>query len=84
QLPLAEVEKQFPEEYLLVPGWISSGLLATEYQVTDRITRKQQSFVRSLLDASGLEEAIRSLPARAEQMRRALELFRMHEGQSFS
>lgn len=50
QLPLTEVEKQFGEEYLLVPGWIQSGLLATEYQVRDKITRKQQSFVRSLLD----------------------------------
>ncbi|MGV3135071.1 primosomal protein N' [Brevibacillus agri] len=84
QMPLAEVEKQFPDEYLLVPGWISSGLLATEYQVTDRITRKQQSFVRSLLSGPELAEAIRSLPARAEQMKRALELFQMHEGQSLS
>ncbi|MGG1661579.1 primosomal protein N' [Brevibacillus sp. NRS-1366] len=83
-LPLAEVEKQFPEEYLLVPGWIHSGLLATEYQVTDRITRKQQSFVRSLLGKVQLEEVIASLPARAEQMRRVLQLFTEHEGQSFS
>lgn len=84
QIPLAEVEKQFPEEYLLVPGWIQSGLLATEYQVRDRITRKQQSFVRSLLDAAGLEQAIGSLTARAEQMRRVLELLLMHKEQSLS
>ncbi|WP_289136700.1 primosomal protein N' [uncultured Brevibacillus sp.] len=83
-LPLAEVEKQFPDEYRLVPGWIRSGLLATEYQVTDRITRKQQSFVKSLLEKPQLEEAIASLPARAEQMRRVLQLFAEHEGQSFS
>lgn len=83
-LPLAEVEKQFPDEYMLVPGWIRSGLLATEYQVTDRITRKQQSFVKSLLEKPQLEEAIASLPARAEQMRRVLQLFAEHEGQSFS
>jgi len=83
-LPFAEVEKQFPEECLLVPGWISSGLLATEYQVKDRITRKQQSFVRCLLSGEALAEALASLPARAEQMRRALELFAAHEGQSFS
>ncbi|MFP3389751.1 primosomal protein N' [Brevibacillus sp. SIMBA_040] len=83
-LPLAEVEKQFPDEYMLVPGWIGSGLLATEYQVTDRITRKQQSFVKSLLEKPQLEEAIASLPARAEQMRRVLQLFAEHEGHSFS
>ncbi|WP_409174575.1 primosomal protein N' [Brevibacillus fortis] len=84
QLPLTEVEKQFAEEYLLVPGWIQSGLLATEYQVRDRITRKQQSFVRSLLDEGKLEEAIGSLPARAEQMRRVLQLMLMHKEQSLS
>ncbi|RAT95549.1 primosomal protein N' [Brevibacillus sp. Leaf182] len=84
QIPLSEVEKQFAEEYLLVPGWIQSGLLATEYQVRDRITRKQQSFVRSLLDEGELEEAIGSLPARAEQMRRVLQLMLMHKGQSLS
>ncbi|MGG4447997.1 primosomal protein N' [Brevibacillus sp. HB1.4B] len=84
QLPLAEVEKQFAEEYLLVPGWIQSGLLATEYQVRDKITRKQQSFVRSLLDEGKLEEAISSLPARAEQMRRVLQLMLMHKEQSLS
>ncbi|MGF9908495.1 primosomal protein N' [Brevibacillus porteri] len=84
QLPLSEVEKQFAEEYLLVPGWIQSGLLATEYQVRDRITRKQQSFVRSLLDEGKLEEAIGSLPARAEQMRRVLQLMLMHKEQSLS
>ncbi|MFE1625744.1 primosomal protein N' [Brevibacillus reuszeri] len=83
-LPLAEVEKQFPDEYMLVPGWIRSGLLATEYQVTDRITRKQQSFVKSLLEKPQLEEAIASLPPRAEQMRRVLQLFAEHEGQAFS
>ncbi|WP_103107576.1 primosomal protein N' [Brevibacillus reuszeri] len=83
-LPLAEVEKQFPDEYMLVPGWIHSGLLATEYQVTDRITRKQQSFVKCLLEKTQLEEAIASLPARAEQMRRVLQLFAEHEGQAFS
>ncbi|GED58342.1 primosomal protein N' [Brevibacillus formosus] len=84
QIPLSEVEKQFAEEYLLVPGWIQSGLLATEYQVRDRITRKQQSFVRSLLDEGKLEEAIGSLPARAEQMRRVLQLMLMHKEQSLS
>ncbi|KMZ40263.1 MULTISPECIES: primosomal protein N' [Bacillales] len=84
QLPLTEVEKQFAEEYLLVPGWIQSGLLATEYQVRDKITRKQQSFVRSLLDEGRLEEAIGSLPARAEQMRRVLQLLLMHKEQSLS
>ncbi|MFF2528879.1 primosomal protein N' [Brevibacillus sp. NPDC058079] len=84
QLPLTEVEKQFAEEYLLVPGWIQSGLLATEYQVRDKITRKQQSFVRSLLDEGKLEEAIGSLPARAEQMRRVLQLMLMHKEQSLS
>ncbi|EJL21617.1 primosomal protein N' [Brevibacillus sp. BC25] len=84
QLPLTEVEKQFAEEYLLVPGWIQSGLLATEYQVRDKITRKQQSFVRSLLDEGKLEEAISSLPARAEQMRRVLQLMLMHKEQSLS
>ncbi|MFF0825666.1 primosomal protein N' [Brevibacillus sp. NPDC003359] len=84
QIPLTEVEKQFAEEYLLVPGWIQSGLLATEYQVRDRITRKQQSFVRSLLDEGKLEEAIGSLPARAEQMRRVLQLMLMHKEQSLS
>ncbi|MGG4453501.1 primosomal protein N' [Brevibacillus porteri] len=84
QLPLTEVEKQFAEEYLLVPGWIQSGLLATEYQVRDKITRKQQSFVRSLLDEGKLEEAINSLPARAEQMRRVLQLMLMHKEQSLS
>ncbi|MFJ9499818.1 primosomal protein N' [Brevibacillus centrosporus] len=84
QLPLAEVEKQFPEEYLLVPGWIHSGLLATEYQVKDRITRKHQSFVRCLLGPEQLAEAIASLPARAEQMRRVLTLFSQHADQSFS
>ncbi|WP_312115179.1 primosomal protein N' [Brevibacillus reuszeri] len=83
-LPLAEVEKQFPDEYMLVPGWIHSGLLATEYQVTDRITRKQQSFVKCLLEKEQLAEAIASLPARAEQMRRVLLLFAEHEGQAFS
>ncbi|BAH44708.1 primosomal protein N' [Brevibacillus brevis NBRC 100599] len=84
QLLLTEVEKQFAEEYLLVPGWIQSGLLATEYQVRDKITRKQQSFVRSLLDEGKLEEAIGSLPARAEQMRRVLQLMLMHNEQSLS
>ncbi len=84
QLPLAEAEKRFPDEAMLVPGWIASGLLATEYQVRDRITRKQQSFVRCLLEGAELASAIRSLPARAEQMRRVLELFAAHEGQSFS
>ncbi|TQK74790.1 replication restart DNA helicase PriA [Brevibacillus sp. AG162] len=84
QIPLTEVEKQFAEEYLLVPGWIQSGLLATEYQVRDKITRKQQSFVRSLLDEGKLEEAIGSLPARAEQMRRVLQLMLMHKEQSLS
>ncbi|MBH0333393.1 MULTISPECIES: primosomal protein N' [Brevibacillus] len=84
QLLLTEVEKQFAEEYLLVPGWIQSGLLATEYQVRDKITRKQQSFVRSLLDEGKLEEAIGSLPARAEQMRRVLQLMLMHKEQSLS
>ncbi|MFG0212494.1 primosomal protein N' [Brevibacillus porteri] len=84
QLPLTEVEKQFAEEYLLVPGWIQSGLLATEYQVRDKITRKQQSFFRSLLDEGKLEEAISSLPARAEQMRRVLQLMLMHKEQSLS
>ncbi|MBW5469966.1 primosomal protein N' [Brevibacillus formosus] len=84
QIPLSEVEKQFAEEYLLVPGWIQSGLLATEYQVRDKITRKQQSFVRSLLDEGKLEEAIGSLPARAEQMRRVLQLMLMHKEQSLS
>ncbi|TKI54780.1 primosomal protein N' [Brevibacillus antibioticus] len=84
QLPLTEVEKQFAEEYLLVPGWIQSGLLATEYQVRDKITRKQQSFVRSLLDEGKLEEAIGSLPARAEQMRRVLQLMLVHKEQSLS
>lgn len=83
-LPLAEVEKLFPEEFLLVPGWIHSGLLATEYQVRDRITRKQQSFVRCLLGSEELADAIAGLPARAEKMRRVLELFAAHEGQSFS
>ncbi|KQL44230.1 primosomal protein N' [Brevibacillus choshinensis] len=83
-LPLAEVEKQFPEEFLLIPGWIRSGLLETEYQVKDRITRKQQSFVRCLLTTEQIAEALASLPARAEQMRRVLELFSQHEGQSFS
>lgn len=83
-LPLAEVEKQFPEEFLLIPGWIHSGLLETEYQVKDRITRKQQSFVRCLLSTEQIAEALTSLPARAEQMRRVLELFSQHEGQSFS
>ncbi|MFI8711255.1 primosomal protein N' [Brevibacillus brevis] len=84
QLPLTAVEKQFAEEYLLVPGWIQSGLLATEYQVRDKITRKQQSFVRSLLDEGKLEEAIGSLPARAEQMRRVLQLMLRHKEQSLS
>ncbi|MFS0915704.1 primosomal protein N' [Brevibacillus sp. 179-C 1.1 NHS] len=84
QLPLTEIEKQFPEEYMLVPGWIQSGLLATEYQVKDRITRKQQSFVRCLLDEGELEKAIGSLPARAEQMRRVLQLLLMHKEQSLS
>lgn len=84
QIPLSEVEKQFPDEWLLVPGWISSGLLLTEYQVTDRITRKRQSFARCLLDKEQLQEAIASLPSRAEQMRRVLEWFARHEAQSFS
>lgn len=84
QLPLAEVEKHFPEEAMLVPGWISSGLLSTGYQVTDRVTRKQQSFVRSLLTREELAAAAESLPARAEQMRRVLQLLIEQEGQSFS
>ncbi|CAJ1002069.1 MAG: primosomal protein N' [Brevibacillus sp.] len=84
QLPLAEAEKRFPDEAMLVPGWIASGLLETDYQVRDRITRKQQSFVRCLLEGAELTSAIDSLPKRAEQMRRVLELFAAHEGQSFS
>lgn len=84
QLPLAEVEKQFPDEYMLVPGWIHSGLLTTEYQVKDRITKKQQSFVRSLLTPQQLSESLASLSARAEQMRRVLEVFLQHPEQSFS
>ncbi|MFY0544473.1 primosomal protein N' [Brevibacillus sp. H7] len=83
-IPLSEAEKRFPEEQLLVPGWIHSGLLATEYQVTDRTTRKQQTFVKLLLEPEELEDAIRSLPARAEQMRRVLQLLAEHRGQLLS
>ena len=84
KLPLAEVDKHFPDEAMLVPGWIASGLLYTGYQVTDRAVRKQQSFVRSLLSDQELAEAIRSLPARAEQMRRVLEVLADRSGQSLS
>jgi primosomal protein N' (replication factor Y) len=81
QIPLSEAEKRFADEYPLVPGWIHSGLLATEYQVKDRITRKQQSFVQCTLSREELAAAMQSLPARAEQMRRVLQLFAEHEGQ---
>ncbi|USG67655.1 primosomal protein N' [Brevibacillus ruminantium] len=84
KMPLAEVEKGYAEEAMLVPGWIASGLLYTSYQVTDRVTRKQQSFVRSTLSDEELAEAIASLPARAEQMRRVLALLAGLHGQSLS
>lgn len=84
QMPLGEAEKQFPDEYMLVPGWIHSGLLTTEYQVRDRVTKKQQAFVRCMLDDAALEEAIASLPKRAEQMRRCMELFSNHRDQYLS
>lgn len=84
QLPLAEVEKQFSDEYMLIPGWIHSGLLTIEYQVKDRITKKQQSFVKSLLTPEQLAAELSSLPARADQMRRVLELFLQHPEDSFS
>lgn len=84
QLPLAEVEKQFPDEYMLIPGWIHSGLITTEYQVKDRITKKQQSFVKCLLGPEQMMEALGSLSARADQMRRVLELFLQHPADSFS
>jgi len=80
-LPLSEVEKRFADEHMLIPGWIHSGLLTTEYQVTDRTTRKRQSFVKLLLEQTRLAEAIQSLPARAEQMRRVLQFLAAHEGQ---
>lgn len=84
QLPLAEVEKQFPDEYMLIPGWIHSGLITTEYQVKDRITKKQQSYVKCLLSPEQMVEALGSLATRADQMRRVLELFLQHPEDSFS
>lgn len=84
QLPLAEVEKQFPDEYMLIPGWIHSGLITTEYQVKDRITKKQQSFVKCLLSPEQMMEVLGSLSARADQMRHVLELFLQHPADSFS
>jgi primosomal protein N' (replication factor Y) len=84
QIPESEVEKRFADEHLLVPGWIHSGLLTIEYQVTDRTTRKWQSFVKLQLDENELREAIQSLPARAEQMRRVLQFLAAHAGQLLS
>lgn len=84
QIPLAEVEKRFPDEHLLVPVYIQTGLLATEYQVKDRITRKQQSFVRLALTPEELETALQSLSGRSEQMRRVLQLLAEHDEQFLS
>lgn len=83
-LPLSEVEKQFPDEYTLVPGWIGSGLLSTEYQVRDRVTKKQQTFVSCHLAPAAIEEAIASLPKRAEQMKACLAHFLRHGEQAVS
>ena len=84
QIPLGEAEKQFPDEHMLIPGWIGSGLVTTEYQVRDRVTRKQQTFVRCTLSAAEREEAVATLPKRAEQMRKCLLALFRHGDQSVS
>jgi len=83
-LPLAEVERNFADEQWLVPGWIASGLVATEYQVRDRATKKKQTFVRCLLDESAVSRVIDSLPKRAVQQRKLLEAFLVHKDQFVS
>ncbi|MCK9906544.1 hypothetical protein MXD63_41960, partial [Frankia sp. Cpl3] len=63
-LPLAEVEKSFESEYPLIPGWIQAGWLTTEYQVKDKITRKQVAYASLLLPPQEAQEALQSLPKR--------------------
>ncbi|MCK9909484.1 hypothetical protein MXD81_10110, partial [Microbacteriaceae bacterium K1510] len=83
-LPLAEVEKSFESEYPLIPGWIQAGWLTTEYQVKDKITRKQVAYASLLLPPQEAQEALQSLPKRSEPMKRVLEHFLQFHGQPFS
>lgn len=84
EMPLAEAEKQFAAHMSHVPGWIKAGWLATEYQVKDRVTRKQVSYVTLLLAPDQVEPAIQSLSRRSEQMKRALEHLSLFAGQPVS
>ncbi|NGQ93812.1 primosomal protein N' [Brevibacillus sp. SYP-B805] len=80
-LPAADAEKRFPQEALLVPGWIKAGWLASEYRVKDRVTRKTVSCVTLLLKDEQVEEALATLPARAEQMKRVIRHMAMFGGE---
>lgn len=83
-LPLAEAEKSFEAEYPLIPGWIRAGWLATEYQVKDKITRKQVTYATLLLQPAEVTQALQSLPKRSEPMKRVLEHLNLFHGQPFS
>ncbi|MGO0061992.1 primosomal protein N' [Brevibacillus fluminis] len=71
RIEFEEAEKQFPQEIKQVPGWVKAGLISFDYQVTDKITRKQISQVTLLLSD---EELVAVLPTIPERSRRARQL----------
>jgi primosomal protein N' (replication factor Y) len=80
-LTFAEAEKKYPDEAMLVPGWIKAGWLTREYQVKDRVTRKKVSYVTLSLPEDELESVLASFPSRAQQQKRVLQHLAMFSGE---
>ncbi|UFJ43229.1 primosomal protein N' [Brevibacillus humidisoli] len=71
-LPLSEVEKRFPEEAVLLQGWLKAGWVTLTQRVRDRVTRKQVTMVSLAVTKEEVAELIASLPTRAERMKQVL------------
>ncbi|WP_139490180.1 primosomal protein N' [Brevibacillus dissolubilis] len=71
-IQMGEAEKRFSEEFMLVPGWIKAGWIATEYQVKDRITRKKVAHVSLTLPREEVQQIVEDLPPRSERMKHVL------------
>ncbi len=69
-----EIDERFSDEAKRIPGWIKAGLVSTEYQVKDRITRKQVTYLSLLLDSEQVAEALASLSARSGRAKQLLRL----------
>jgi len=75
----SELDKNFADEQVLIPGWIQAGWVTMDYQVKNRATHKKISYAALAMDEAEAMELLETLPPRSGRMREVLSFLLEHK-----